>query len=146
MAKSETTGKKKKKGIVQRMMFGDDTKPDLTPERKAHDERGQPAFFYSAEKVLERSRRLFPNQLAHYVKIARNAERKYRNARNEYQILHQLVRKVGEHALRDSVGNDGIPETDISGVRYKARRDRFVKIEQYKYRRRRQCEQHCEQV
>lgn len=33
MAKSETTGKKKKKGIVQRMMFGDDTKPDLTPER-----------------------------------------------------------------------------------------------------------------
>ncbi|MCH5165611.1 MAG: hypothetical protein J1G01_04345 [Clostridiales bacterium] len=30
MAKTE---KKKKKGIVQRMMFGDDTKPDLTPER-----------------------------------------------------------------------------------------------------------------
>lgn len=29
MAKSE---KKKKKGIVQRLMFGDDTKPDLTPE------------------------------------------------------------------------------------------------------------------
>lgn len=33
MAKSDTTVKKKKKGIVQRMMFGDDTKPDLTPER-----------------------------------------------------------------------------------------------------------------
>lgn len=33
MAKSETAGKKKRKGIVQRMMFGDDSKPDLTPER-----------------------------------------------------------------------------------------------------------------
>lgn len=33
MAKNNTTGKKKKKGIVQRLMFGDDSKPDLTPER-----------------------------------------------------------------------------------------------------------------
>lgn len=36
MAKKEKTAEtseKKKKGIVQRMMFGDDTKPDLTPER-----------------------------------------------------------------------------------------------------------------
>lgn len=32
MAKTEAT-KKKKKGLVERMMFGDDTKPDLTPER-----------------------------------------------------------------------------------------------------------------
>jgi len=35
MAKTaeKTTVKKKKKGIVQRMMFGDDNKPDLTPEK-----------------------------------------------------------------------------------------------------------------
>ncbi len=32
MAKTETE-KKKRKGIVQRMMFGNDNKPDLTPER-----------------------------------------------------------------------------------------------------------------
>lgn len=34
MAKNETTVKKKK-GIVQRMMFGNEDKPDLTPERAA---------------------------------------------------------------------------------------------------------------
>ncbi|MCH5160433.1 MAG: magnesium transporter [Clostridiales bacterium] len=33
MAKDGPTGKKKKQGIVQRMMFGNDQKPDLTPEQ-----------------------------------------------------------------------------------------------------------------
>lgn len=33
MAKQQTTEKKKKKGIVQRMMFGNTDKPDLTPDQ-----------------------------------------------------------------------------------------------------------------
>ncbi len=33
MAKAKTTEKKKKKSLVQRMMFGNDNKPDLTPEQ-----------------------------------------------------------------------------------------------------------------